>query len=634
MDTPRRLAGAAAFFSVVCMLSCSSSSSDDNPGAPSGPTTEQIEELEAITESVGSYRAAGAALAAVMDTAAAIDSLASLIAADPAVAWTANNGTGVNIQWASGYRGIVVLRLRNGDGPGGGVGKTGAAGGEVRAGKGAVSGEYSIPSGRNSVLFAPAWSEFERDDSEYADSASKYLPMRGYGAPAVWKDEQVTLAALETMGSGAYGVVRISSHGAPWPSASDIQEVYVISGEVPTKLADSLHFQDLENGDLAIGSYAGGNRYFIAADYLASRVRFGESKPLIINAFCFGGLGGWMEKIRNQSNAGAVLGWDWEVVSITGMAYDINLLRALCDTNSAEPKTVQAWHQENQPSYTEYESDGSESVVSLLYTAADSFALWNPLMITSITPAEASPGSTVVVQGVGFGGEEGAVAFGFAPATGIHFWSPASITLDVPENAYVGENQVTVTTAEGERSAGFPFRVVDPEQENLWSWIYDAASLTVAVEAAHVFDQPPSAVAFSYILAPMEWDGTSFAHTTHRHEGTDTEYESFYLAFHGSLAADGRTLDVEYTRADTSAGSWWRNLRYEHVELTGLPFFERTGELVKYRITGETAAAVVTNLEYHEYVWTDFGGVTTDNRYRSTDWQSSESPPYVSAYFW
>ena len=280
-----------------------------------------------------------------------------------------------------------AARLRNGEGSGGReAGEVAPGWRREPAAKGTAPAVHTVPTGRNSILFAPTWSEFEEDDGDFVDSASKYLPMRGYGAPVVWKDEQVTLAALETMGSGAYGVVRISTHGAPWPSEKDVQEVYIITGEEPTKLADSLHIHELESGELAFGAYGGGKRYFITADYLASRVDFAESKPLVLNAFCFGWLGGWPAKLRDLSKAGAVLGWDWEVVGRKSVAWDNDLLRSLCDTVSADPKTVQQWHAQMDPSYTEYELDGSESTVSLHHAAADSSALWNLGKITSITP--------------------------------------------------------------------------------------------------------------------------------------------------------------------------------------------------------------------------------------------------------
>ncbi|MFH1278208.1 MAG: IPT/TIG domain-containing protein [Candidatus Eisenbacteria bacterium] len=602
---------------VVLLLSCSSGG-NDNPGTPSGPTDDELAGVAAITASQSAYYADAVGLAAVMDTAAALDSLEAIISEDPDVEWAVNNGTGVGIQWKSGHRGFVVLRLRGGS-PG--SGKETPTGGTAAPSKASDSGDYTVPTGRNSVFFAPCHSEFEIFDDTYIDSADVALPRAGFVAPAVWKDEQVTLAGLASMASGNYGVIRISSHGSPWPNENDIREVYIITGEIPTEDRNRIYWQDLESGHLAIGAYAGGERYFIDSEFLASRVAFGDASPLVLNGFCFGWMGGWPEDLRTRSKAGAVLGWDWETLSSADANRAAGLLSSLCDTTAARPMTIQRWHVAEDPYYME-----EERKISLHYTAADSFALQSPVKITSITPSGAIPGTSVVIEGTGFGTTPGQVHFGFTPVTQGTSWGASRIEIQVPQNAESGETTVIVTTAAGRQSNGFPFTVIGGELlESLWNQIY----IEIYLHAPQSFNEIQETNIFHENLSPLVWNGTTFSYENYQNMGT----ESHLISFSGSVGADGRTLDLVYTRADTSQSATGRSERYEHMRITGLSYEEPLGSDERYYATGAGVQGLVSELDFTEKRWDEQFEMVLDNQYLSTDWEATYMTIWLSVVF-
>ena len=84
----------------------------------------------------------------------------------------------------------------------------------------------------------------------------------------------------------------------------------------------------------------------------------------------------------------------------------------------------------------------------------------NPPVVDSITPTNAGPGSTVIIEGSNFGAttaKDLSVQFAGAPATTVNRQSDNSLSVVVPQGATSGDVLVTVG---GVAAAGFPFTVV------------------------------------------------------------------------------------------------------------------------------------------------------------------------------
>ncbi|RPJ40886.1 MAG: hypothetical protein EHM19_12950, partial [Candidatus Latescibacterota bacterium] len=260
----------AAFAGAALLLFAACSSDGGGPSGGDGPTDAELDAAMEITEKQEDYYDQAAAWAAAVDTASAIDSLLAALETDPDVAWAESTGTGVNIQWKSGIVGFITLRLLPGEaadrtrdskevgkrvGAPAGSSALAPAGPLSHAPASSPSTGYHSPKHNKSLFLAPCYSEFKQWDNYSIDSGAVALPRAGYQPFTVYKDEEVTLARIREVDSGGYGVVRISSHGAPWPSVKDIQEVYFITGEEPTRESIAANWEEIESWVIGIGKY-------------------------------------------------------------------------------------------------------------------------------------------------------------------------------------------------------------------------------------------------------------------------------------------------------------------------------------------------------------------------------------------
>ncbi|MBN1826708.1 MAG: IPT/TIG domain-containing protein [Candidatus Eisenbacteria bacterium] len=592
---------------LLILLACSSRDKLEN--APGGPTENELNEAVAVADKQQDYYGQAMTVAAGADTAAAIDSLLALVQADPDVEWAEKTDAGVNVRWKSGMNGVIVLRLRSD----GGAAAKAAPVGPPRARDGApigkaAEGGYRMPKNKKTLVYSPCYSEFKMWEEDVFDSGTAALPRAGYQDFRILKDEKATLAELKSIGSGGYGIVRIASHGSPWPSENDIQEVYLITGEETSKESFAANWEMIEQGHLAPGAYAGGKRYFADSYFFAAHNDFGDGAPLVSLGFCFGWRGNWPGDMMTNAKAGAVTGWDWEVVASKDAAYFTDLLHNMCDTSRAIPLTVKRWHATGDTSYTE--TDGR--VISFHCKALpDSFGLWSPIRIDTLEPNIALAGDTITVAGTGFGAAPGRVLFDETPGTPV-LWRDYAIRVIVP-SAEAGEMLVYVEAADKRKSAGRPFNLIDDSlvlelQETSWTMF------ELYVPCGFDGDQAGDNV-FEHLLQTIRWNGTSFSggETTRDETGTRR------LEFSGTIGRDGRMLNLVYTAADTitnQAGN--RTNRYEHVRVTDLPYDPTLG----FRVTGSAIRNHLSEMQWHERRWDAEGALTYESVFREAWWDT------------
>jgi len=589
-------------------------SSDEKSAAPaSGPTEEEIDQLEDQLQTQLDYQQQLFDLAATMDTTAALDSLVALLEADPEVDWAVNVRTGVNLCWASGLPGAIVLRLLDEPPP--------VIEPSTRTRAAALSAdELSLPLSGKCLYLAPAYSEFQLWDETVRETADSALPHIGYQEFEMLKDEEVTLERIRAVGEGEYGIIRISSHGVPWPSIDDIQEVYFISGEAATRESFVENWPFIENETLIIGAYAGEKRYFVNSAYFAVHNDLSATNPLVSTGFCFGNLGHWPSDLRNTAKAGAVVGWDWAVYTLNDGPKTERLFTSLCDTSLAEPCTVQQWYEGENKSYYDHED---ERTVTIHINAADDFALWKPLEITSMDPSSGREGATVVLEGIGFGSAAGTVYFGTREVSSVASWIDTRIEFTVPEDVLTGTYAVSVEV-DGRRSNHLTFSVVD---DDLLAKLHLADDLDFYLEAPHVFSSgEPSDRMFWYTLRPLVWDGVNFT----AHEERSGLQGTSILDATGTVGPAMDALTCEWSRNfHKEYGDGTVDQSFIHVIVTGVPFtraYKYFGhQNVEYAAITSEVQAHVTLLEY-SYTRTDPGGTVTSNTtYVSTEWDQPEA---------
>ncbi len=435
-----------AFALLICCGSCSRDKlvqEDDT-----GPTGEDLQLMQETLTSQADYFGQLSDLAADQDTAGAYAQIVDLLASDSRVQWATNNVTGINILWANGLRGGLVLQ------PYGVQGMESRdrspEPGTPRPATAAVAG---VSSDKKALFLAPCYSEFELWDATIQELGDTCLTKAGFAPFEMYKDNECTLEQFRTIASGGYGVVRISSHGSPWPSDSEVEDVYLITGEVPTPESQEENWAFLETGMLGVIDYAGEQRYCITSPWFVLHNDFEESRPFLSNGFCFGGLGYWNTGPVYNAHAGGVLAWDWAVYAGSETSRIEHFFQAMCDTTRAEPLTASEWMEVANTYYME-----EDRRITMNYVGDGDLTLWSRLRLERIEPGSGSAGTPIAVHGTGFGDHAGQLLFGTTPATQISSWAPGQIAAVVPDGLRAGVYPVKVVVG-GEQSNTTDFTV-------------------------------------------------------------------------------------------------------------------------------------------------------------------------------
>lgn len=618
-------------YSIACVLAALSllalaSCTRDRLGSPDGGGAD-VEQISRDLDEQISYHQQLAGLAAVMDTAAAMDSVASMLSRHPDVDWAVNGGTQVNILWKSGVRGFLLLRAggRRSSSPGSPMtphpearaeGHRAPSASRVPGADPAASpaAAYTIPKHRKSIYLAPCYTEFRVWDDDLLDAANQQLPKAGYDPFTVVKEQDASLERFRAMDEGQYGVIRLSTHGAAYPDNDNVQHVYYLSGEIVTPESTARHAESIQSGLLGVTSYYDENRFSFCAPYLAGQLNFGDSSPLVLLGLCYGYLGGWEDLFRGTAKAGAVMGWDWEVDARIDAGKMRHLFMNLCDTTLALPWTLQHHYRTITPYYME----GSRQI-TLHYAAADSFALWKPgeLTITRIDPNTGAPGDYVFITGEDLGTTPGVVRFGSIPSTTFGYWTNTTISVQVPQGLPGGIVPVTVSVG-GKTSNPLDFFYEDALFDALHaSWYMDFYLL-----ADHTWEPWDAGEddTFAQLLQPIVWDGVNFSGVYR--ETNDSQRRR--ITFQGSVGADGRTLALEYEAADTTVNALGRTETYKKARIVGLPFDDFYSGTTHYQATsGEAVQGHVQELVWRRRSYNHGGGITEISDYVSTSWGSA-----------
>lgn len=487
-------------------------------------------------------------LAAVMDTSAALDTLVARLERDPEVLWASNVNTGVNVQWRSGLRGMITIRTWAHQMLSGAAGESapkdlGAGIPSWAAQPNTYDGIYTTPTHRKSLYLAICYAEFRTHDDTVIDWGRAGLAGAGYDTFTVRTETQVDLAQLRSLASGEWGIVRISSHGAPYPSQTDIQDIYLLTGEPVSPQGDIDNEPGLANGTIGVNTYYGTNYYSVTPGYITQYNNFAATHPLFLNGFCYSHLGGWSTSLRS-AGAGGVFGWDWECYAGTDAAYVNDMLTKMCAREAGTPYTLQRWYAKEDPWFS-----AGERTVRGYIAAADSFALWPPsnVRLESLQYPAAAPGNGMFLYGSGFGAAQGQIFFGTTAADPgpAYTWSDTQIYIVVPAGLAPGNTPVKVVTATGEESNTLTIYI----QNELMDKLHESTRVEIFFSAEHTFDPGSLGMetAFSLMHQHLVWQENTFY-------GRETEVTStrrLRMDIVGAIDLDAETCDLEYESADT-----------------------------------------------------------------------------------
>ena len=435
-----------ALITMLAFWGCSKST--DPPD--NGPTEEQLQQLEDIQQTQLEYYADLEDLLAEMDTAYAKDSIVAIMATDTLVEWALATSQGINIQYNIGMRGgflLDPLRYDMEDSMRGHKGNY-----DEQEGM-AVSG-LVVPTNAGTRFLAPAFSEFINADLFVERRGNSAFEQVGFDNFYLYANSNCFVQRFTYLSD--WGIIRISSHGIAWPSKTNIQEVYLMTGEEANRETNTEYFSSIETGDVPIFVRTGSNMYCISPAFFGMYNDLSVNKTVVSLGFCFSFLGSWPSTIIDECGASACLGYDWAVQADKDAYWTEDFFNQLCDTTRETPLTIGEWYPTIENTY--YSSRHSRWV-TILYDGDDSTALWLPLRITSIDPTSGSEDTIVTIRGIGFGDTEDEVRFDDVVATNISVWTDTLIRVAVPAGLTEGAVAIVKVVVDGMESNGVEFTI-------------------------------------------------------------------------------------------------------------------------------------------------------------------------------
>lgn len=248
---------------------------------------------------------------------------------------------------------------------------------------------------------------------------------------------------------------------------------------------------------------------------------------------------------------------------------------------------------------------------------------WHPLRIVSIDPDSGEAGDDVTITGLGFGREKGVskVKFNGIEAE-IVSWHNDEIVATAPANVSTGDVTVEIGPA---ASNGMRFMA----SGGLLDVLHTTASVMIYIDGLHTYS--PSNYTSPYGMwiqsNSVVWSGTSFSVNAISPQGET-------VTITGDVTPSGdsvRTIDALFTKHESSPDP---GMTMEtHFVLKDIPlaigYVPQPSVFYEISVDGSTQGSHVTTL-VKSIVWDDGTDYQT---YRSTDWNSTTTPPKLSVTF-
>jgi hypothetical protein len=440
---------------AMCLLGFGCSKKDSTPTDPSDDHQKELQKIEEIATTQTTLGTTLNALLIQMDTTAAKDSLVKLFVADTANVESATAGSqGVLVQYKNGMRGGVLLNPEDlGEPlPPDDLPKLGGASSDD-------PGPGHKPSSKKTIFLNPSYWERQAYADPLTATADAGFAKIGFNAFEKYVNDQCTIDKFTSL--EGYGVVHIYSHGWAWPNKNNIQEVYLLTGEAASPATTGKYLWDIQHGKILLGAYHGANRYFISPSFFARHNNFVDDTTLVYCGFCYSLNGGWQDTLTQIAKAGAVVGFDWHVLTSWNALWARSMYLQLCDTSKASSMNLGDWRTTGSIVSNNYWDDevGDKRWVSVWNRGYSDLVLWRAFKITAIDPPAATVGTPVKVYGAGFGGTQGTSTITFnGIAASPTAWSDTLIQTVVPVGTTDGNVVVTVG---GAQSNPFPFRLAE-----------------------------------------------------------------------------------------------------------------------------------------------------------------------------
>lgn len=480
--------GTIVLFLSLILVKCSK---DENPVEP--PVQNLDATYKHILDLQLNLNTTLTSLLAVMDTTAALDSLRKIFLKDTSVSAAYADFQGINVQYKNGMRGGIFINGDDEESDSLGKVKNNSDNNEIL-----TKPQITLPNSKSAIFINPHY--YERSGllgrNNFFYSFESFLSNQEYTADTVLYFS-ATLDKFANLSS--YGYIQIYSHGNPWPSQTNISEVYLLTGEKTSEVTTKKYLDDIKAGNILISFIrkTGSNMYFINPNFFTKYNNFQNSGSLIYGGFCHSFQGTWSTKLVDNAKAKVYLGFDWSVPTDFNIETSIQFLNILTNNYLSGPVMVgEYFNLHTEPVRVWYDNRW----VTLMYNGASDFALWNELKIESLVPDRGTTGTSVQITGTGFGrNEQGYSTVKFNGVTAaVTDWSDGFIKTSVPNGATTGN---VVVTVDGKESNGILFTIDGPD---ITSITPDSAYVSdlVYIQGSHFgYDQTAVKVYFGSIQA-------------------------------------------------------------------------------------------------------------------------------------
>ncbi len=345
---------------------------DDDADSPTSTPVVDIEELEGLSTQLADLNNQLDGLLNSLSSEVAVDSLLTILSSNPAIESAGKSSQGLWVRYhVSKNRtvaGAIILdpEFFSSDslGKGNPVFSTGTA----------PTKALSQPTSVKTLYIAPVYSEMQEVIAGVVDNVvaqvNPALQNAGYQPFELLTDDDCTVdlfAELDT-----YGIVRIHSHGSPWPSNESTQRVYTPTGEVRSTGTDEKYFNDLMSGNLAWTVRNGQTYYYVSAGFVGSRNNFSDENTFVSLGFSYGSEGGWPDAVTVQGESSASTGFDWVVSGDQERDWAIDFFTSMCNTALETPMTIADWF-----GLDTYTAPGGSQVVTMASHGDGATTFWS-----------------------------------------------------------------------------------------------------------------------------------------------------------------------------------------------------------------------------------------------------------------
>jgi hypothetical protein len=309
-----------------------------------------------------------------MDTLTAMNKVQQYFLSNSSVSSATVGSQGITVQYTNGMRGGIFINPEDNPGDSSQIGsfpKFPQPG----------STRKSLVNNKQVIFLNPTYWERAYYANGIIATYNNAMPEVGFTLKSIYENQDATLDRFTQLSGN--GIIHVYSHGLAYPDEKNIQEVYLLTGEVANLSSTIKYWSDIKNQDVAIfnvlynKSLTGQvfNAYLITENFIASHNNFSKDTVLFYGGFCFSFLGSW-DQLYTKFAKGAYFGFTWSVYTNWNAKWATSLIDSLADTLTGPAYNPEIWingpnlpksYYNNEDSltvYIEYVGDGTLTFIS------------------------------------------------------------------------------------------------------------------------------------------------------------------------------------------------------------------------------------------------------------------------------